>query len=91
MPSDWRIFWWHPALYLSSLAVRVWYGNVESIETEFLIFSIGWVAAFFISIGIDRALSRVSTAEIERERDMIRRFIRGKSADRTNSKNARKQ
>ena len=76
MPSNWNLFWSCPAMYVASLLGRACYGRVNSIKVEFVIFSITWILIFITSMCLDRLRSRVSTTEIEREKDLIRSFIR---------------
>ena len=80
MPSNWKMFWSYPIIYLSGLLVKAWYGIIQPIENEFFVLSIGWVLIFLISILLDRLFSRISTSEMEQEKEVIRRFVRGERA-----------
>jgi hypothetical protein len=80
MPSNWKVFEFYPIAFASQMLVRACYGKIYAVETEFLLFSIGWVLVFFTSIWLDRLFGRVSTGETDREKDVIRRFIEGDRA-----------
>ena len=88
MPSNWTVFWSYPVIYLSGFLARAWYGQLQTAETECIIFAIVWVLIFLTSIWRDRVFGRVSTDEMDQEKEVIRRLIRGKSADRCEHKSA---
>ena len=81
MPSNWNMFWSYPVIYVSHILIRAWYGQIYTIEIEFLSFSLGWFLVLFVSILLDRLFGRVSTSKIDQEKEIIRRFIKGERAN----------